>query len=236
MGYWILAQAAWETAVISVPTILQAAIGRTDMAACNARLASWSKRLVAQAQIKMQVEGREHIADGTPYIVMSNHQSHYDIPVVFQATGIPLRMIAKKELFSIPLMGRAMTESGFVEIDRKARRKAITQLGNAEQRLKQLGLSVWIAPEGTRSTDGTVGAFKTGGFHLAKSARVPILPVTVRGTHDVHCPGDRQVHRGRDVSVRIHPAISPEEIAQASIRDTMERVRAAIVSGFEDGR
>src|SRR5690606_10368933 len=186
MGYRIRVQAAVETAKISIPTIVQALLNRTDMDACNRRLASWSARLVEQAGIQLETVGREHIEPGQTYVVMSNHQSHYDIPVVFAATGIPLRMVAKKELFSIPIMGRAMRDSGFVELDRRHRRRAIAQLAGARERLSALGLSVWIAPEGTRSTTGTLLPFKAGGFHMAKAAQLPILPVSLKGTFDVH--------------------------------------------------
>src|SRR5690606_31804373 len=112
----VLVRAAIETTRISVPTIADALTGRTNYAVCDRRLDGWSRSLLQQAKVSLQISGREHIDKRRSYVVMSNHQSHYDIPVVFQALGIRVRMIAKTELFRIPVMGRAMLDSGFIEL------------------------------------------------------------------------------------------------------------------------
>ena len=77
-----------------------------------------ARNLLRHAKVSLQISGREHIDRRRSYVVMSNHQSHYDIPVMFQALGTRVRMIAKTELFKIPVMGRAMLDSGFIELDR----------------------------------------------------------------------------------------------------------------------
>src|SRR5262249_30123606 len=104
----IIAHAAVETLRISLPTIVDAARGRVSSETCDERLDSWSRRLLDTAGIRLHVYGHEHVTRGQGYIVMSNHQSAYDIPVLYQALRIPMRMAAKKELFRIPLMGSAM--------------------------------------------------------------------------------------------------------------------------------
>src|ERR1700749_2978002 len=105
--------------------MIQAASGSLTTEICNERLDSWSKDLVRQAGIRIEVSGRENLVPSEAFVVMSNHQSHYDIPVLFQALGVPLRMVAKKELFRIPFMSQAMRAAGFIELDRKNRTNAI---------------------------------------------------------------------------------------------------------------
>lgn len=228
----VLAKAALETAKISVPTIADAIMGRTNYVRCDGRLDSWSRRLLDQAGITLQIQGREHIASGRTYVVMSNHQSHYDIPVVFQSLGIRVRMIAKTELFRIPILGRAMLDSGFIELDRKNRRKALESMRIAKRRIIYDGLSVWVAPEGTRSKDGQLGDFKTGGFYLALDAGVPILPVSINGTIEVLRSGDKRVHRNQTVLVDIHEPIETSHFTRPQLKELMARVRASIASSL----
>src|SRR5690606_1207891 len=99
-------------------------------------------------------------------------------------------------------------------------------------RIREDHLSIWIAPEGTRSVDGRLGEFKTGGFHLAREAGVPILPVTLDGTINVHRSGDSKVHRGETVKVTIHPPIQPQKYGREGVKELMAEVRAAIVSSL----
>lgn len=228
----ILALAAVETLKISVPTIADAVVHRTNYRRCDVRLDAWSRRLLEQAELGLRVQGREHIQPGQSYVVMSNHQSLYDIPVVFQALGVPVRMIAKTELFRIPVMGRAMLDSGFVELDRSNRRRALHSLKVAKQRILEDGLSIWIAPEGTRSKDGQLGQFKSGGFHLALEAGVPILPVTIDGSYLAHRSGAWQVQRGVTVGVEVHPPVLAAQFGRARINELMNRVRASISAGL----
>jgi 1-acyl-sn-glycerol-3-phosphate acyltransferase len=228
----VLLQAALETTKISLPTIADAVRGRTDYRVCDVRLSAWSKNLLDQARITLQISGREHVLPGNSYVVMSNHQSHYDIPVMFQALGIRVRMIAKAELFRIPVMGRAMIDSGFVELDRSNRRRAVESMRVAKRRIVQDGLSIWIAPEGTRSRDGRPGPFKTGGFYLALDAGVPILPVTIDGTIDVLRSGDTIVHKGRSVRVKIHAPIDVRDYTRQTMRELMDQVRTRIEDGL----
>lgn len=232
-SYGILARAAVETLRISVPTLVDWALDRTDYHRCDGRLDSWSRRLVEQAQIEIETTGLEHVDRERSYVVMSNHQSHYDIPVVFQSLGIRVRMIAKTELFKIPVMGRAMLDSGFIELDRSNRRLALVSMRKAKTRILHDQLSVWIAPEGTRSKDGSVGEFKTGGFYLALDAQVPILPVTIIGSIDVLRSGERVVHRGKTVKVVIGRPIPTTDYGRPRLRQLIADVKGTIVAGFD---
>jgi 1-acyl-sn-glycerol-3-phosphate acyltransferase len=203
---------------------------------CDERLYSWSRGLLEAAKIKVETRGREHITPHASYVVMSNHQSHFDIPVVFQALGIPMRMVAKRELFGIPIMGAAMRYSGFIEVDRSRRTKAVRSLTMARERMQRDQTSVWIAPEGTRSLDGVLGKFKRGGFHMAIDAGLRILPVSVDGTLRVHRAGEKVVHKNQLVRVNVRPPIDPAAYGRERSDALVEAVRASILQGLAELR
>ena len=230
----VLAWAAFETAKICVPTIIDGWRGRVSARTCDRRLDSWSKNLVALARITIETRGREHITPGESFVVMSNHQSHFDIPVVFQALAIPVRMVAKRELFRIPVMGSAMRYSGFVEVDRSRHTKAIRSLAAARERLQRDQTSVWIAPEGTRSVDGQLAAFKRGGFHMAIDAGLRILPVAVDGTLRVLRAKGTEVHKDQTVRVVIRPPVDVASYGRARTGDLVAAVRESILQGLRE--
>jgi 1-acyl-sn-glycerol-3-phosphate acyltransferase len=203
----------YETLAISFPTVLYALAGRVTRQICDDRLEGWARAVVQNAGIELDVRGREHLAQGHTYLVMSNHQSLYDIPVLFRVIGPNLRMIAKKELFRVPIFGGALAAAGFVAIDRSNRVAAIRSLDRARALLAS-GTHVWIAPEGTRSRSGKLLPFKKGAFYLALGAALPILPVTVSGTRDVLPAHGLLSRRGATVRVTLHPAIDPRPYAE----------------------
>lgn len=223
----VLSLVALETLKVSVPTIVEATFGHVTTETCTERLESWARNIVRHARITIQVKGKENIDHGASYVIMSNHQSHFDIPVLFEALGLPLRMVAKKELYKIPIMSHAMRVAGFVEIDRKNRSKAIETL-RAVREILPNRLSIWIAPEGTRSKTGELGEFKKGGFYLALDAGLPILPVTVNGTRGVLPANGLHVTRGKSVEVVVGAPIDPKEYGHDRKTELMDAVRAAI--------
>jgi 1-acyl-sn-glycerol-3-phosphate acyltransferase len=227
----------YETLAISFPTMVEAfgLFGRqVTREVCDRRLAGWSKAVVANARIDVEVQGRENLVDGETYLVMSNHQSHYDIPVLFYVIGPNLRMIAKKELFAFPVFGDALRAAGFVEIDRGDRHAAIRNLDHAARLLKS-GTHVWIAPEGTRSPTGELGPFKKGAFYLALEAGLPILPVTLTGTRDILPAHGLLSSAGAHVKVKVHPKIDPGPFrtrGKTGREELVETVRAVLEAGL----
>jgi 1-acyl-sn-glycerol-3-phosphate acyltransferase len=196
----------YETLYVSAPTVVDAARGRISRKVCDDRLEAWASRVVRNAEILVSVRGREHIAEGATYVVMSNHQSHYDVAILYYVLGGNVRMVAKKELFQLPIFGRAIREAGFVSVDRKNTEKAIESLENAKLWVKK-GTHLWIAPEGTRSETGELLPFKKGGFMIALATESPVLPITIRGTRDILPSGGLLSRGGVEVHVTIHPPI-----------------------------
>ena len=230
IGHLLLATSA--TLRVSLPTLLDAVCGRLTPEICDARLDWWSKRLLSQAEVSLQVSGVEHAGGANAFVVMSNHQSLYDIPALFQSLPLRLRMVAKTELFRIPIWAQAMRAAGFVELDRSAHERAIQSLERAKAALSK-GTSIWIAPEGTRSKDGSLAPFKLGGFHLAAGAHAKILPVTVAGTRSILPAKGARVVPGAKVHVTVHPPVDPADFGGEVNDALVQAVRTSIERALE---
>jgi 1-acyl-sn-glycerol-3-phosphate acyltransferase len=202
----------YETLAVSFPTVVDAVTRRVTKDQCDERLDRWSRAVLANARIHLDVAGRENLRPGETYLVMSNHQSLYDIPVLFQAIGPNVRMIAKRELFHVPIFGGALSAAGFVAIDRRDRRSAIQSLDHARDVVAS-GTHVWIAPEGTRSLTGELLPFKKGAFYLAFEGKLLILPVTLSGTREALPAKGWRSRSGANVRVTIHPHVDPRPYA-----------------------
>ena len=224
----------YETLAISTQTVLESAQGTVTHDACNRRLESWSIKVVNNLELLLTVSGRENIGE-RHHLVMSNHQSHYDIPVLFAVLGSNMRMVTKAELFRIPVFGPALRAAGFVSIDRSRRDRAVASLADARS-LLHAGMSVWLAPEGTRSPSASMLPFKKGGFHLAQDAGVPILPVAINGTHRILSRSSARSLSKVSVTVTIMKAIDPSTFpAKAEGRALlMDAVRRAIQEGLSE--
>ena len=224
----------YETFAISWPTVLDAALGRVDKEVCDARLASWCKKVVLHTRMDITVRGRENMHPHATYLVMSNHQSHYDVPVLFYVLGANLRMITKVELFKIPIFGEAIRQAGFIAIDRSNRARAIESLRVAKETLAE-GVHVWIAPEGTRSKTGQLLPFKKGGFNVALEAGLPILPVSIQGTRNALRAKGMRTAPGARISVVISPPIDPKRYAEGDLRARREALMADVRRAIETG-
>ncbi len=222
-----------DTARISVPTVIDAALGQLDAQASDARLAWWSNKLFTDAEARLVVRGREHLGDGREtFLLMSNHQSLYDIPAIYRA--IPdrrLRMVAKAELFEVPVWGHAMKAAGFVRVNRGDRTQAVESL-RASTHILEEGSLLWIAPAGTRSATGVVGPFKSGGFHMALETGHRILPIAIDGTRDVLPARGTIVRKGKRVVVTILPPIDPKVYGKGRRKELMAAVHEAIVEAM----
>jgi 1-acyl-sn-glycerol-3-phosphate acyltransferase len=225
-----LAHATYHTLRICIPTVIQSALGTLTTPTCDARLDSWSRAIVRFAEITIDVNGLELAPLEESFVVMSNHQSHYDIPVLFQALRPRrLRMVAKSELFRLPIWTGAMRAAGFVEVNRKNRVSAMKSLDRARDAISA-GTSIWIAPEGTRSPDGELGAFKKGGFHMAAGAGARILPVSIDGTRRILPAKGTRVHDGEHVRVVVHEPVATSD--DADQKKLMALIRERIQAGL----
>lgn len=141
----------------------------------------WARILIGGAGCPIRLEGGENLEPGGAYIFACNHSSALDIPALLSLLPRNFRWIAKKELFSIPIFGPALKAAGYIPIDRGDHRKAMASIAHAAERIMG-GVSVVIFPEGTRSTDGKLLPFKSGGFMLALKSQRPVVPVAIVGS------------------------------------------------------
>lgn len=145
----------------------------------------WASHLLFSAGIKIRIKGLEKIKRNTNYIFIANHSSVFDIPALFVALPFQIGFLAKKELYNIPLFGKIIQSIGCVSIDRSNARKARMSITHAVEQLKSRKMSLALFPEGTRSEDGTIGAFKSASFALVSEAKITIVPIYIAGSFHI---------------------------------------------------
>lgn len=216
---------------ITAPTLVDLARGSIERSAIDERARWFGRRVVELLDIQLTATGAEHVPPRA-VVYMSNHQSHLDIPVLYATLPSPaIRMLAKAELFRIPLWGRGLRAAEFIEVDRSNHARAVQSIEQAA-RLVRDGVSIYLAPEGTRSRDGRIGALKKGGFHLAIGTGAPIVPVAIRGTIGILPRGAKVMRSGQSVSVRIG---EPIDVAGRDIAGLMAQVSEFLVNNVENG-
>jgi 1-acyl-sn-glycerol-3-phosphate acyltransferase len=179
---------------------------------------------------RVRIEGREKIASGTPYVMVANHQSLLDILVLFRLF-VHYKWVSKIENFRIPCVGWNMSLNRYIKL-RRGDRESVEQMMAACERTVAEGSSILMFPEGTRSLDGRLKAFKHGAFTIAQRMRVPILPIVVEGTADA-LPKRGFLLRGRHaIRVRVLDAIPYAGFANESADAAAERVRAVMANAL----
>lgn len=191
----------------------------------------WARMFLITSGVKVTVEGRDNIDPGTPYVFISNHQSTMDIPVCVASIPSSLRMLAKKELFRVPVFGWAIWVGGFIKIDRENREKAIKSLDQAAERLKKEDISPLVYAEGTRSPDGKIHPFKKGGFVLAINSGRQIVPVTIKGTDKIMPKNAYTIFSGH-VHIHIGKPVDTSEFDFAARNDLVKKVQNIIEEQF----
>ncbi len=195
------------------------------------RLGMWGARAgVWLSGVRTQAVGLEQLDPKQPYIFMSNHVSNIDPPVIVPLLRRRMSIMAKEELFKIPILGTAMVLAQLVPVNRKNRESAIESVKRAVDVLRS-GLSMLVYPEGTRSRDGKLLPFKKGPFHMAMEAGVPVVPLTVVGAYEIWRKGEFAIHPGLATLV-VHDPIDPGRFSDRD--ELMAAVRAKIESGLPE--
>jgi 1-acyl-sn-glycerol-3-phosphate acyltransferase len=168
------------------------------------------------------ITGREHIETGRVYVIVSNHQSFADIPLISHL-HLDSKWLAKAELMRIPVLGWMMRAAGDIGVHRSDRRKAAQALLQCARCLNR-GISVVFFPEGTRSKDGRILAFNDGPFQLALRENVPVLPLVVEGTGSALPRSTWRFGGTQDVHLTVLPPVVPEGFqATAELRDAVRQ-------------
>jgi len=191
----------------------------------------WYGIILTAVGVKTKSVGLEKIEQGCSYVIVSNHQSHFDILALVAELPIIVRFIAKQELRRIPLFGYAVSLTNCIFVDRSDPTKSVKTLQDGIRNLPS-GISMLFFAEGTRSPDGKIGPFKKGGFRTAQISGWPILPVVVHGSRKILPKGELLVRPGT-IEVEVLDPIPKEEIASRPWEDVMEDVRQRILTSFE---
>ena len=233
----VLARTAAVTLAVTAPTIVEARLGRYDRSVADRRLRHWANSLLGQARVLPSVSNPHgvELPMNRPVVIMSNHASLYDIPLIFSTLGGSIRMLTKKELFRVPVWGKGMAVAEFVSVDRSDHNRAVRDLEYAEKKLAD-GIALWVSPEGTRSKTGELGRLKKGGFVLAIETGALIVPVGIRGADKVLPPGSFfDLHLNCPVEVHIGQPIDASAFSFDARDRLLEKVgdRIAALAGVE---
>jgi len=202
-------------------------------------LTGWRNPLIAVGQwamrvsrrilgIKVEVSGLDRIDPRTALIFMPNHISFLDGPLLEMLIPGAARVVLKKSVLRIPVVGLGMRFVGFVPVDRKGAKGGMKSIARAVRMVREKGYSFLIFPEGTRSRDGKLQRFRRGGFFLALESGAPIVPVTIRGTFELMPKGQKYARKGT-VSVAFHDPIPVTGYTIETLAGLMEKVREAIL-------
>ncbi|PIE02768.1 MAG: 1-acyl-sn-glycerol-3-phosphate acyltransferase [Acidobacteria bacterium] len=189
----------------------------------------WARSIAFLTPISVTVEGSENIEANQSYVIVSNHQSIIDILVLYGWLDVDFKWVMKKELRKVPGLGIACEKLGHIFIDRSNRLAAIKTLNESKHRIAN-GTSVIFFPEGTRSRRSQLRPFKKGAFHIALDLNLPVLPVTISGTREIHPTHTFDTYPGK-ASLTIHPSIDTKQY-QGKIDDLIQEARQQISSAL----
>src|SRR5262245_21054895 len=223
--FFLIPAISLYTIVLGTISVLSTLFDRSgDFGHACAR--AWSRLILRTTGVTVRVDGLDRLDPARSYVFAANHQSIYDIPIVFASLPFQLRIMAKASLGRIPFMGWHLQRTGHVLVDR-SRPGASTVKKMA--RLVAEGHSLIVFPEGTRSTDGAVAPFKGGSFVIALDAKLPIVPLTIVGSRHVMRKGELMVRPG-SVSLVVHDPIETAGGGRDRARDLAANTRGVVAA------
>lgn len=187
---------------------------------------NWARSLVRSSGSIVSVKGEENMPAG-PVLIVSNHQSNFDIPVLMSSLKKPAGFLSKVEVKKMPFLPHWMEVMNCVFVDRKNRRQAVLSLKDGAEKLKA-GHSLIIFPEGTRSKGEDLAEFKTGALRMAAGAGVPIVPVAIDGTYDIMEKHGGWRFKPSNVIVTVCEPFLPEDYTGKDLKKTAEELRLTI--------
>jgi len=195
--------------------------------------ANWGRLICWMTPVLVTIEGAENADPGRTYVVACNHQSQYDIFLVYGWLKLDLKWVLKAELRKVPGVGIGCEKAGHIFVERGNPEQTRKSISDALERVGD-GVGVLFFVEGTRSQDGKLRPFKKGAFRVATSQNLPVLPVTIIGTRDIQKPKSMMIFPGK-VRMVIHPAIEVDGGEGAGdIRELMTQTRSAIASALPE--
>lgn len=190
----------------------------------------WSRITCALALVRIKREYKEELPATLSCVFVANHQSIFDVFLIYGWLNHNFKWVMKNEVRRIPLIGRACAAAGHIFIDRSHARAALGSLHEASRRLTD-GNSVVIFPEGTRTHDGSIGRFRKGAFQLASELNLPIVPITIKGAFEV-MPRTTYLPRPGSITMVMHPRIDTTGYNHDNIHELINKVHDTIESSL----
>jgi len=194
----------------------------------------WSYFFLKIPPVRYEIDGIDKVDPAQRYIVASNHLSLFDIPMLFYALPLHGRFVSKKEIFKIPLVGRAMRTIGIIEVDRSSGSSSRRTISEGVKIAADRGYSLIVFPEGTRSRDGELLRFKKGAFRIAIDTGLPLLPVVIEGTDRISRAGSRLFFPGRARVVVLDPIETKDMTNKEHLNDLVRSVESSMGSTYAE--
>jgi 1-acyl-sn-glycerol-3-phosphate acyltransferase len=192
---------------------------------------TWGNHLVKIYDIDLSVTGKENLPEKGPVVFVANHQGYADIPITCATFDkFQFGYVAKDSLTKVPFYGKWIKNIRSVFIKRNDSRESLMAISEGISFIEK-GFSLMIFPEGTRSKGGPVKEFKKGSLRLATKPGVPVIPVTINGTHRVF-EDNGYIKNGASVKIKIHPAIETKGMSKAEANNLSEEVEKIVRSGL----
>ena len=195
----------------------------------------WGRVMCAIALTRVKIKGNENIDPEKSYIFVANHQSMFDIFLIYGYLNAKFKWIMKMELRRTPLLGKACESMGHIFVDRSSPMRAQKSLEAAKSRLLQGNNSIFLFPEGTRSANGKIGRFKRGAFTIARDLHFPIIPVSISGAYDVLPKGGWHITPGQ-ITMTIHQPIDTTNLTDDNLGEMVDNVRDIVAQGIKTKR
>ena len=231
---WISILSALYTINTCTQAVTMRLLGKSNRAWVDKAITIWSDRLLSLVGVHCDVINPFQVEPkpGQVTIIMCNHSSLYDIPISFKAfPNHSIRMLAKKELSRIPILGKGMVAAEFPFIDRKNRNQSLKDLEFA-RKMMESGIIMWIAPEGTRSKDGKLAQFKKGAFITAIEAKATIIPIGIRGAFDILPARTMQYNLNQTAEIHIGKPIDASQYSkeekEALIKEVYDSIKQLV--------
>jgi 1-acyl-sn-glycerol-3-phosphate acyltransferase len=192
----------------------------------------WGEVFLRLGFVRRHIEGVDNVDRSRSYVFVSNHLSNFDPPLHIAEVPVPIRFLAKKELFRVPVLGRAMLSIGMIRTDRQAHASAHRAINEQVALAIERGRSLIIYPEGTRSRDGELHGFKKGAFRIAIDNQLPVLPITIAGGDRAWKPGSKLAHGGH-IRMVFHEPIETTGMTRDDIDALRNRVHALIGDTYQ---
>ncbi|MGD9825198.1 lysophospholipid acyltransferase family protein [Desulfobacter sp.] len=226
---WIIVIPAMflNTLVMGLICIVVGAVFNPDKA--DALAVTWARIFCAIALIRARIQGRKNYNPKSSYVVVANHKSMVDIPVLHGFTGLTIKWVMKAELKKIPVFGTACTLLGCIYVDRSNGQSAVESIDAAKNKLSDKASILFFA-EGTRSR-GELLPFKKGAFVFAMNSGLPVLPVTIKNSEHI-LPSDTLDLMPGTVDLIIHPPVHIPNCTRAELNEKIDQIHRAVASAL----